>query len=135
MIRFARITFKNYFKTRLLFKYKRPNPSQVIFLWLVTIFDWDDTLLPTSFLGRNGLLEYHRDTMDLLSPLDFTSCSLLEQSLKYGDTYLITNAAKGWIEHSAQRFLPKTYELLSQVTIVSARTEYEHLYPGKFIIF
>jgi len=44
----------------------------------VTIFDWDDTLLPTSFLGGNGLLEYHRDTMNLLSPLDFTSSSLLE---------------------------------------------------------
>jgi len=70
----------------------------------VTIFDWDDTLLPTSYLGRNGLLEYKEDTQDFLKPLDESSSSLLQKSLLYGDIFIITNAAKGWVEHSASRY-------------------------------
>jgi hypothetical protein len=60
---------------------------------IVTILDWDDTLLPTSFLGRNGLLvEQAEETQNLLSPLDLIIAQLIEDSLKYGETFIITNA-------------------------------------------
>jgi hypothetical protein len=46
-----------------------------------------------------------------------------------GKTYIVTNAAEGWVELSAKRFLPKVYkELLADVVIISARTRYEKKY-------
>jgi hypothetical protein len=48
-----------------------------------------------------------------------------------GKTYIITNAAEGWVEMSAKRFLPKTLkELTADVTIISARTKYEKSFPS-----
>ena len=45
----------------------------------------------------------------------------------------MTNAAEGWVEMSAKFFLPKVYETIqSDVTIISARTRYQHLYPGDY---
>ena len=45
----------------------------------------------------------------------------------------MTNAAEGWCECSALRFLPKVYEeLQSDITIISARTKYEKLYPRDY---
>jgi len=33
--------------------------------------------------------------------LEFTSAKILEMAIKYGKTYIITNAAEGWVEFSA----------------------------------
>jgi hypothetical protein len=55
------------------------------------------------------------------------------KSKKLGKVYIVTNAAEGWVELSAKRFLPKVNEeLQSNVTIISARTKYEHLYPRNY---
>ncbi len=44
--------------------------------------------------------------------------------MKKGDVSIITNAAKGWVEYSSQKFLPKTHEFIHRmnVTIISARS-------------
>jgi hypothetical protein len=43
---------------------------------------------------------------------------------------IITNAAEGWVELSAIRFLPKTYELLKTgIEIISARSKFENAFP------
>lgn len=43
-----------------------------------------------------------------------------------GKTYIVTNAAEGWVQLSAKRFLPRVYaELSNDVVIVSARARYE----------
>ena len=48
-------------------------------------------------------------------------------------TYIITNAAEGWVQMSAKRFLPRTYaEIKSDITIISARTKFEKLYPHDY---
>ena len=45
----------------------------------------------------------------------------------------MTNAAEGWCELSADRFLPKVNKVLqSDITIISARTKYEKLYPKDY---
>ena len=41
----------------------------------------------------------------------------------------MTNAAEGWVELSARRFMPKTNEQLEGIVVISARTKYEKLYP------
>jgi hypothetical protein len=45
----------------------------------------------------------------------------------------VTNAAEGWVELSAKRFLPKVnHEIATDVTIISARARYEKLFPRNF---
>jgi hypothetical protein len=39
---------------------------------------------------------------------------------------IITNAAEGWVEMSARRFMPKVFqEIQSDILIISARTKFE----------
>lgn len=98
------------------------------------IFDWDDTLLCTSFLTPNGV--FTEDTrisdkdLEKIKKLEFCATKILKMAIDRGDTYIITNAAPGWVEYSASRFYPQVYRLLNKVTIVSARGEYEKKHPG-----
>jgi len=45
--------------------------------------------------------------------------------MKYGKTFIITNAAEGWVEYSAERYMPSLLPVLEKITIISARTRYE----------
>lgn len=48
-------------------------------------------------------------------------------------TFIITNAAEGWVQMSARRFLPRVYqEIKHDITIISARTKFEKLYPQDY---
>jgi hypothetical protein len=50
-----------------------------------------------------------------------------------GTVLIITNAAEGWVELSANRFMPITARAISnQIKIVSARSKYEHLLPRQY---
>lgn len=45
----------------------------------------------------------------------------------------MTNAAEGWVELSAKRFLPKVnQQLANAITVISARTKYEKLFPKNY---
>ena len=55
---------------------------------------------------------------------------ILEVSLHHGKTYIITNAAEGWVEFSCQKFFPSVLPLLAKITIISARAKYEAQFPG-----
>lgn len=57
---------------------------------------------------------------------------MLRKSKKFGKTYIVTNAAQGWVELSAERFLPKTFAELPNIVVISARTKYETLYPREY---
>lgn len=53
----------------------------------------------------------------------------MELSINAGKTFIITNAAEGWVEFSAKKFLPSLVPYLSRITIISARTKYESYFP------
>ena len=100
----------------------------------IIIFDWDDTLLPTSFLTPGGTF-YEDSTLSdseakKMAELEDLVLSLLTETTEKGNVYIITNAGKGWVEYSASRFYPKILPILDKIEIVSARGEYEKLYPG-----
>lgn len=58
---------------------------------------------------------------------------MIQKSKEFGKTYIVTNAAEGWVELSARRFLPKVFkELKKDVVVISARTKYEALYPRNY---
>ncbi len=102
----------------------------------IIIFDWDDTLLCTSYLNPTGVFTNEDD--ELISPktkeklvmLDTTVFEILSQAMKLGETYIITNSEPGWVEYSAERFYPKSETLLKKIKIVSARREFEKRFPG-----
>jgi len=98
------------------------------------IFDWDDTLLPSTWLNLKGLrLDYPEvipeDVVQALAPHDAAVYKVLSRAMTYGNCVIITNAERGWVELSAARFMPKTESLLSQIKVISARTQYEPEYP------
>ncbi len=85
----------------------------------VVVFDWDDTFFPTSvmhphnfFQGEDGIMNVPLDIYQQIQKLDRSVSRLLSRSLSLGPVYIITNAAEGWVELSAERFMPKTFKLL-----------------------
>jgi hypothetical protein len=100
----------------------------------VIIFDWDDTLLASSFLSSKG---YRLDVPMMpsgeleadLRKLESTVIQLLTLSMSCGKTCIITNAETGWVQLSAQKFLPGVVPLLSKIRIMSARSTFESRFP------
>jgi hypothetical protein len=103
----------------------------------VIIFDWDDTLLASSFLSSRG---YRLDTSMEKSPeadlvdaqlreLETAVEALLTLALSYGHVHVVTNAETGWVQLSAQKFMPGLVPLLSRVNIISARSTFEPAHP------
>jgi hypothetical protein len=100
----------------------------------IIIFDWDDTLLCTTFLTPNGIfydtLKIENKDLEKITKLESLTYNILNSSIEKGDTFIITNAAPGWVEYSAKRFYPKVFPLLNKINIISARGEYEKKHPG-----
>jgi hypothetical protein len=99
------------------------------------IFDWDDTLLPSSWLSVKGLrLDYPaqlpEDVLDELKTHQESVCAVLVKAMQCGTVVIITNAETGWVELSAQRFMPRVAPLLASICVFSARSTYEPMYPN-----
>jgi len=97
----------------------------------VTIFDWDDTLLCTSYLVQSEAYDrpLTSEMYEVLRGLEKRSTQILELALKLGQTYIITNAMEGWVEQSAAKYVPGMMSVLQKVPIISARSRYEKFYP------
>jgi len=98
-------------------------------------FDWDDTLMCTSYLAPTGSLEEEEGKQidkNTLKNLDFLVSSLLNKSLENGEVFIVTNAAYGWIEYSARKLYPSTTKLLKKIKIISARGIYQKKLPGDY---
>eukprot|EP00443_Scrippsiella_acuminata_P009160 CAMPEP_0115198738 /NCGR_PEP_ID=MMETSP0270-20121206/16258_1 /TAXON_ID=71861 /ORGANISM="Scrippsiella trochoidea, Strain CCMP3099" /LENGTH=266 /DNA_ID=CAMNT_0002612115 /DNA_START=47 /DNA_END=847 /DNA_ORIENTATION=+ len=96
----------------------------------LTIFDWDDTLMPTSDLERHGLLSKRRavvgkDVQVALQVLADKIVETLQEAMKFGKVIIITNAAEGWVQESCRHFLPSVEAYLSYIPVVSARSTFE----------
>jgi hypothetical protein len=92
------------------------------------IFDWDDTLLCTTFLNPNGYATNDpvpNSFIGFLLKLEKVVIEILTESLKHGKVFIITNAAEGWVEFSSKKYMPKVYKLLPKISVVSARSKYE----------
>eukprot|EP01053_Blabericola_migrator_P003953 Blabericola_migrator_1__3952@NODE_219_length_11213_cov_124_951821_g186_i0_p7_GENE_NODE_219_length_11213_cov_124_951821_g186_i0NODE_219_length_11213_cov_124_951821_g186_i0_p7_ORF_typecomplete_len350_score43_39CPW_WPC/PF09717_10/2_6CPW_WPC/PF09717_10/1_5e02NIF/PF03031_18/0_19NIF/PF03031_18/3_2e03_NODE_219_length_11213_cov_124_951821_g186_i014082457 len=96
----------------------------------ILIFDWDDTLCPSTWLSSHDLTldeacavppEYE----SLLRKMATCSQKTLEVASRLGSVVIVTNAEQGWIEMSCRKFLPSLYPYLSTFKQLSARTMYE----------
>ncbi len=100
----------------------------------IIIFDWDDTLLPTTFLTPGGIfnedIRISENDQEKLMEIEISALKLLTESVEKGNVYIITNAGKGWVEYSAKRFFPSIIHILEKIKIISARGQYEKIFPG-----
>jgi len=98
------------------------------------IFDWDDTLLPTTFLTQGGTYNENmiltENEQKKIEKLEKSALNLLNAAISKGDVYIITNAGLGWVEFSAQKYYPKIYEILPKIKIISARYQWENVFPN-----
>lgn len=108
--------------------HKRHRPHQTLL-----IFDWDDTLFPTSFICSMDPSKLQNDShiRASLHKLDKLVSRLLQKSLRVGIAFIVTNAMKEWVENSSKTYLPITHELINtnRILVISAREDYESLYP------
>jgi len=98
-------------------------------------FDWDDTLLSSTFLAGRGyrldsVISHDLDALAQLQQLETAVIGLLTTAMNYGRVHIVTNAETGWVQLSAQKFIPGVLPLLSKVSILSARSTFEKDHPG-----
>lgn len=95
------------------------------------VFDWDDTLLCTSYLSqRRGMMNFTSGLLqERLADIALAGTRLLELASRLGETLIITNAMDDWVESSAKKFLPSLLPGLQAIEVISARQRYEAQYP------
>mmetsp|Transcript_52642 Transcript_52642/g.115427 ORF Transcript_52642/g.115427 Transcript_52642/m.115427 type:complete len:255 (+) Transcript_52642:42-806(+) len=109
-----------------------PVPTQFGAADTLLLVDYDDTLLPTSYLRSLQLLPQSTEPWDgpgdlcqsvrtVLQSLDTEAARLLRLLKKNGNLILITNGVEGWIERTAPHFLPETWVEIQKVQHYSAR--------------
>lgn len=98
------------------------------------IFDWDDTILPSSFVDKaqaDNLADLPQQYHNIFREIEACSEKCLAAAAKHGEVILITNSDEGWVKYSAERYLPGLLPVLKNYRIISARTRYEKFYPNQ----
>jgi hypothetical protein len=100
------------------------------------IFDWDDTLLPSSWLLKqelkivaNSRLPNDEEKLELRR-VARRVINTLRRAKRIGTVMIITNAEKGWVELTCRHFMPEVAPLLEGVRIMSARSAFELSWPA-----
>jgi len=96
---------------------------------ILILVDWDDTLLPSTWILQQGLrLDGPLPTKEqgeLLCAAARESARTLKAAKRLGTVVIVTNAELGWVELSCSRFTPGLLPILEGVKIQSARSSYE----------
>lgn len=124
---------KNYF-SKLIYKNIWSPGEKLKFNNNLFIFDWDDTLFPTSFLVQEDIINDENlpeEYMDIISILEEAIINMINFAISKGDVYIITNSSIGWVEFATNKYYPNLKKYLDKIHIISARNEYENSYPGE----
>lgn len=107
----------------------------------VIVFDWDDTLFPTTsllgdllFTSPAAIHGYHIASGEVKLQICKLECivhRLLEAACKHGHVHIITNSASEWVKESTAKFYPSITTMLDskQVCVSYARPEHEKRFP------
>lgn len=108
----------------------------------VIIFDYDDTMFPSTYLRELGLtlssdissippgfFDQTKELADIVS-------DTVNHASTLGDIYLVTNGEQGWVELSSCKFMPSLASCLIKFKrIISARGRYESTHPNDPIMW
>jgi len=96
------------------------------------IFDWDDTLCPSSWIRANKReLSFFKPAPKTekfqrpLRELQVQCEGVLKLAMKLGNVIIVTNAMEPWVETSCRNFLPQLLPLVTALPIVYARSIFE----------
>jgi len=100
----------------------------------IIFLDWDDTLLCSSVLSGLGIkldsnLEGAPDLLRQLDELSTSVINVLNIARSYGEVIIVTNGETGWVQLSAQKFVPRVVPLIEEIRVLSARSTFESLFP------
>jgi hypothetical protein len=91
----------------------------------VVIFDWDDTLLCTSYFNpeREGNLDVVAETYkEVLVLLQNTLLDLFQKAFENCIPIIVTNAVPGWVEFTSYKLLPKIHKIIAErIPVLSTR--------------
>jgi len=99
----------------------------------IIIFDWDDTLFPTTYLTPKGIYIERETTQEeslLFKDLELSVLKLILFAVNKGETYILTNSILKWVHYCIQNYYPKVKEVLDKVKIISSRELYEQKFPN-----
>ncbi|KAJ0411069.1 hypothetical protein ATCC90586_008044 [Pythium insidiosum] len=104
----------------------------------VVVFDWDDTLCPSSWLHAQDLLpkfrgqqiDLDKHQQNVLTLIADHVVRLLRKAVSFGPVFVVTAAEVGWVELSCALYLPGVQAVLemADIHIVSARSWYEQTF-------
>jgi hypothetical protein len=99
------------------------------------IFDWDDTLCPSTWLQMQGLqitpgspIPTQEQKADL-GKVARCVIRTLRRAKRLGHVIIVTNGERGWVELSCGKFLPEVGPLLEGIKVVSANSMFKHTRP------
>ena len=107
----------------------------------VTVFDWDDTLCPSTALksmGFNIEMPYYGITKEITEMCDTVAphtAALILRAKEYGKVVIVTNATKDWVEMCVEQLMPSIRDVVLKVPIISAANLYGYTYYNKPMIW
>lgn len=94
----------------------------------VTVFDFDDTLFPTSFFERYNFVNVRRRQLPrqlifALPRLEREVIDLLREARRYGAVKIVSNGSTGWLAFAIQEYMPGLENFLARenIEVLSAR--------------
>ncbi|EER09741.1 hypothetical protein Pmar_PMAR020035 [Perkinsus marinus ATCC 50983] len=87
----------------------------------VIICDWDDTILPSTFLAEGNLDSTGSE--ESLGQLQDIVIEVLSRAIVLASPYvfILTSSSPGWVHESCQLYMPKVVPLLAKVTILHSK--------------
>lgn len=95
----------------------------------LTILDWDDTLVCTSFLKADLYPLANQQTIEQCRLVCSAAVDLLNVCLKHGRVIIVTNSATSWVKYAVNTFFPSLKTPLKSTAVISARDLYSDAYP------
>mmetsp|Transcript_124994 Transcript_124994/g.312421 ORF Transcript_124994/g.312421 Transcript_124994/m.312421 type:complete len:358 (-) Transcript_124994:100-1173(-) len=107
------------------------------------IFDWDDTIFPTTDLTADGHFAPSAASADQqdaierllrlmlwsrrneLQSVTKAAARALREARSVGRVVIVTNAIEGWVQTTAGKFLPDLVADLTDIPVISARSVFE----------
>jgi len=87
------------------------------------IFDWDDTILPTSWLQRihnlSGGFTLSHESQAMMNSLAAISAETLTMAGYLGTVVIVTNSVPGWVDQSCQLFMPQLAAQMRALQIIA----------------
>ena len=98
------------------------------------IFDWDDTLYPTTWIKYNRDLLRNPSCMDenilnTFKQLADQIIYIITKAQIYGKVFIITNAQEVWIKESCS-LIPEVIPFLKNINIISTQDKWKYINPN-----